>query len=82
MEHLMKRRDSAAAILCHLIRDFTDQESQKPCMQDIIGIVALLGTVSNNKLSRSFFMHVALSYPFPNRKICGYILNNFLTFEH
>ncbi|XP_065859828.1 structural maintenance of chromosomes flexible hinge domain-containing protein GMI1 isoform X2 [Euphorbia lathyris] len=48
VEHIQKRSNSAAAILCHLSRDVSSQESQ----EQIVGVVALLGTVSDNKLSR------------------------------
>ncbi|KAG6752676.1 hypothetical protein POTOM_042705 [Populus tomentosa] len=46
------RNHSAASILCHCYRDLSSQEPQNHFMEGIFGLVALLGTVRTNKLSR------------------------------
>ncbi|KAJ9172218.1 hypothetical protein P3X46_015483 [Hevea brasiliensis] len=51
-EQIKSKSHSAAATLCHLSRNFSFQETQKLFMQDIFGLVALLGTVCSSKLSR------------------------------
>ncbi|KAK9994804.1 hypothetical protein SO802_024507 [Lithocarpus litseifolius] len=43
---------SAAAVLCSLSREFSFQEQPNHFLEDIIGLVALLGTVRTNNLSR------------------------------
>ncbi|KAM4068715.1 hypothetical protein ACB094_12G034100 [Castanea mollissima] len=43
---------SAAAVLCSLSREFSFQEQPNHFLEDIVGLVALLGTVHTNKLSR------------------------------
>ncbi|XP_030933131.1 structural maintenance of chromosomes flexible hinge domain-containing protein GMI1 [Quercus lobata] len=43
---------SAAAVLCSLSREFSFQEQPNHLLEDIIGLVALLGTVCTNNLSR------------------------------
>ncbi|XP_024438485.2 structural maintenance of chromosomes flexible hinge domain-containing protein GMI1 isoform X2 [Populus trichocarpa] len=46
------RNHSAASILCHCYRDLSSQVPQNHFMEGIFGLVALLGTVRTNKLSR------------------------------
>lgn len=46
------KNHSAAAVLCSLSRDLSFKEQQNHFMEDIVGLVALLGTVHTNKLSR------------------------------
>ncbi|KAH8492181.1 hypothetical protein H0E87_021675 [Populus deltoides] len=46
------RNHSAASILCHCYRDLSLQVPQNHFMEGIFGLVALLGTVRTNKLSR------------------------------
>ncbi|WCJ44422.1 Structural maintenance of chromosomes flexible hinge domain-containing protein GMI1 [Euphorbia peplus] len=51
-EQIKKKSNSAAALLCHLAAGFLTQATQELFVQSIVGVVALLGTVSDNKLSR------------------------------
>ncbi|XP_050237468.1 structural maintenance of chromosomes flexible hinge domain-containing protein GMI1 isoform X2 [Mercurialis annua] len=51
-EQIKSRSHSAAAKICSLSIDFPFQESQNHFMQDIVGLVALLGTVGKKGLSR------------------------------
>lgn len=52
IEQIKSRRNSAAATVCHISGNFSFLETQKPFKLDIIGLVALLGTVRSDKLSR------------------------------
>lgn len=44
--------DNAAAVFCNLSKDVPLQESQKHFIKDVLGIVALLGSVYDSRLSR------------------------------
>lgn len=44
--------DNAAAVFCNLSKDVRLQESQKHFIKDVLGIVALLGSVYDSGLSR------------------------------
>lgn len=61
MDKIKNKSNSAAAVLCDLSKDLSFQERQKHFMEDIVGLVALLGTVHTNELSRSV-IHFILSF--------------------
>ncbi|XP_043816102.1 structural maintenance of chromosomes flexible hinge domain-containing protein GMI1 isoform X2 [Manihot esculenta] len=52
IEQIKSGRNSAAATICHISGNFSFLETQKLFTLDIIGLVALLGTVHSDKLSR------------------------------
>lgn len=54
--------DSAAAVLCKLSKAIQLRDQQIQFMTGIVGVVALLGTVSNNKLSSIFAEYVGEKY--------------------
>ena len=62
-EELQRRiesmENSAASVLCSLS---TSQMLQKSFMEDIVGVVALLGSVQRPKLSRSYNLFHLLSF--------------------
>lgn len=53
VEQIESRNNSAASILCQLSSELSFREPRNHFLEDIVGLVALLGTVSSNKLSRS-----------------------------
>ncbi|KAL7003616.1 hypothetical protein U1Q18_004767 [Sarracenia purpurea var. burkii] len=50
IELIESKGDSAAAVVCRLFRDIPLQEQHNKFMENIIGVVALLGTVQTNEL--------------------------------
>ncbi|MCE3215450.1 hypothetical protein HAX54_002400 [Datura stramonium] len=52
IEHILKHEKSAAGIWCQLKTHHGTQASQLPLMKDVLGIVALLGKVDDDNLSR------------------------------
>ncbi|KAJ4954884.1 hypothetical protein NE237_011667 [Protea cynaroides] len=54
LKQIEKKGDTAAAVICNLSKTIQFQESQHYLQQDIVGIVALLGTVNENTVSRIF----------------------------
>jgi len=51
MELIESKADSAAAVICRLFREFHLQNRQHS-LKNVLGVVAFLGTVKNNELSR------------------------------
>lgn len=54
----------AAAVICGHLKEVPSQP-QNPFMEDIVGLVALLGTVISYKLSRSFLLFYLSSIDVP-----------------
>ncbi|XAR52204.1 hypothetical protein NMG60_11020146 [Bertholletia excelsa] len=54
MELIEQKGDSASAVICRLFREIPLQNQQDNFMGDIVGVVALLGTVKTVELSRIF----------------------------
>lgn len=54
INRIQSNNHSAASVLCCLSREFSLQGGKNHFMEDIVGLVALLGTVSLKNLSRSF----------------------------
>lgn len=52
LNQIQSTNHSAAVVLCSLSEEFTFQERKNQFTEDIVGLVALLGTVSLDKLSR------------------------------
>ncbi|GLT63657.1 hypothetical protein SLA2020_362030 [Shorea laevis] len=52
IKRIKKRAHSAAAVICSVSQEFPIENSQIHCMGDVIGVVALLGKVGTNALSR------------------------------
>ncbi|KAL3521795.1 hypothetical protein ACH5RR_014629 [Cinchona calisaya] len=52
IEHILMRENSAAGILCQLKTHQESQTSHVPWMKDVVGIVATLGNVEDDNLSR------------------------------
>lgn len=63
------KNHSAAAVLCSLSRDLSFKEQQNHFMEDIVGLVALLGTVHTNKLSRLFALQFLFLNSLFNRRV-------------
>ncbi|KAL5567763.1 hypothetical protein UlMin_024338 [Ulmus minor] len=60
MEEIESIDHSVAAVLCNISRRFPFREPQHPLMRDIIGLVALLGSVRFSKLSRVLSEYLGL----------------------
>nr|XP_010915961.1 structural maintenance of chromosomes flexible hinge domain-containing protein GMI1 [Elaeis guineensis] len=56
------KSDTAAAVFCNLSKAIQIQEPQKHFMEDVVGLVSLLGTVSNGNLSRIFAEYLGENY--------------------
>ncbi|XP_077226812.1 gamma-irradiation and mitomycin c induced 1 [Tasmannia lanceolata] len=54
--------DIAASVFCNLLRAVQFQEPQKHLMKDVVGLVALLGTVDSKILSRMFAEYLGEDY--------------------
>lgn len=52
INHIESMSHTAAAIICSLSREVSFQETNNHFMGDVIGLVALLGTVGTSNLSR------------------------------
>ncbi|XP_052192848.1 structural maintenance of chromosomes flexible hinge domain-containing protein GMI1 [Diospyros lotus] len=52
MELIESKADSAAAVICRLFREFHLQNRQHSFLKNVLGVVAFLGTVKSNELSR------------------------------
>lgn len=52
MKQIEGKRNTAAAVFCNLSKAIQIAKPQKHFMQDFVGIVALMGTVSDSKHSR------------------------------
>lgn len=52
IEHILKHEKSAAAIWCQLKTRHGAQASHLPWMKDVLGVVAMLGNVDDDNLSR------------------------------
>lgn len=53
MEEIERSSNSAAAVFCNISKGVSFREPETHLMKDIIGVVALLGRVHNNRVSRS-----------------------------
>ncbi|KAK2992738.1 hypothetical protein RJ640_023251 [Escallonia rubra] len=51
-ERIESKGDSAASVVCNLLRATSLQKQTNEFLKHVIGVVALLGTVQNNELSR------------------------------
>ncbi|KAK2998036.1 hypothetical protein RJ639_025803, partial [Escallonia herrerae] len=51
-ERIERKGDSAASVVCNLLRATSLQKQTNEFVRHVIGVVALLGTVQNNELSR------------------------------
>lgn len=63
VEHILRFKNSAAGILCWLKNHHESQASHLPWMKDAIGIVATLGNVEDDDLSRLEIHAVVLNSP-------------------
>lgn len=54
---------SAAAIICTLFREVSFEEANNQFMEDVIGLVALLGTVGSSNLSRLVITLMFFRFP-------------------
>ncbi|ONK71070.1 uncharacterized protein A4U43_C04F4410 [Asparagus officinalis] len=62
IKHIEGKRNTAAAVFCNLSKAIQTAEPQKHFMQDFIGLVALLGTVSDSKYSSIFAEYLGEDY--------------------
>lgn len=52
MKQIESMGNSAAALVCHIFREVQLHEQHRHLMDDIVGLVALLGRVHSTELSR------------------------------
>ncbi|XP_068659222.1 protein DEFECTIVE IN MERISTEM SILENCING 3 [Aristolochia californica] len=60
IEQILKHEKTAAGIVCQLKVRHGSQASQVPLMKNVLGIVAMLGKVSDDNLSRVFSEYLGL----------------------
>lgn len=52
IEHILRHENSAAAILCQFKTHHQSQDSHPSWMKDVVGVVATLGNVEDDNISR------------------------------
>lgn len=52
MKQIESKGDSAAGVVCRLLKEVPSSEQHNNIIENTIGVVALLGTVQTNELSR------------------------------
>lgn len=62
LEQIVRRSSSATVILSHLYSEDSFKEPEEHFTKDLVGLVALLGTVSDDRISRSAIILAILSF--------------------
>jgi hypothetical protein len=55
IQSILKQDETAAGIICQLKIRHYQHASKLPLMKDVLGVVATLGKINNDNLSRSLF---------------------------